>query len=102
MRLAPPIAILVRGGERSGRAMDAAAKTSGMHLGPEARIRLPNVDEAIDIGYAFHAANDPALAGTQSQRLAERITEQFLSLIARPENAAEIPYLACVQGIALS
>jgi hypothetical protein len=82
--------------------MDAPARSNGVHLGPEARIRLPNVDEAIDIGYAFHAANDPALAGTQCQRLAERITEQFLSLTARGENAAEVPYLACVQGIALS
>jgi hypothetical protein len=82
--------------------MDAPAGSNGIHLGPEAQIRLPNVDEAIDIGYAFHAANDPALAGTQSQKLAERITEQFLSLAAQPENAAEVPYLACVQGIALS
>src|SRR5260370_38677796 len=93
---------VVGGGDRSEGAVDATAKTSGMDLGHEARIRLPNVDEAIDIGYAFHAANDPALAGTQSQRLAAHITEQFLALIARPENAAEVPYLACVQGIALS
>jgi hypothetical protein len=82
--------------------MDALVKGNDMHLGPEARIRLPNVDEAIDIGYAFHAANDPALAGTQSQKLARRITEEFLSLVAQPENTAEVPYLVCVQGIALS
>jgi hypothetical protein len=65
--------------------MDAPIRSNGIHLGREARIRLPNVDEAIDIGYAFHAANDPALADTQRQRLAKRISEQFLSLIARAE-----------------
>ena len=93
---------LVSGHEQRGIKSVVPAVGSAIHLGPEARVRLPNVDEAIDLGYAFHAANDPALAGAQSQKLALRITEQFLALAAQPDNPAEAPYLACVRGIALS
>ena len=32
-----------------------------LRLSPEAKIRLPNVDEALNIGYAIHSADDPAL-----------------------------------------
>jgi hypothetical protein len=101
--MVPLMTALVSGHEqRVVKAIGAPAIGNGIHLGAEARVRLPNVDEAIDVGYAFHAANDPALAGSQSQKLALRITEQFLALAAQPDNPAEVPYLACVRGIALS
>ena len=32
---------------------------SVLRLSPEAKIWLPNVDEALNIGYAMHSADDP-------------------------------------------
>ena len=32
---------------------------SALYLKPESKIKLPNVDEALNIGYAMHSADDP-------------------------------------------
>lgn len=71
---------------------------SARHLNPEAKIRLPNVDEALNIGYAIHAADDPALKGHMTQRNARIVVEQFLALQAEPDSPEEA-YLNCVRAI---
>lgn len=69
-------------------------------LGREARIRLPNVDEILDLGYAAHAADDPALNGTEAQANAKRILARFIAM--EPRNDTEAAYLACAQAIVLA
>jgi len=56
---------------------------SEFRLGQEAKIRLPNVDEVLDKGYALHAADDPALANTEAQNDARHIIEEFRALNSR-------------------
>ncbi len=73
----------------------------GLHLHAEAKMRLPNVDEALDIGYALHAADDPALAGTNQQAEARLIYTQFSNLKTEP-GTPEDAYLRCIHGIVLS
>jgi hypothetical protein len=69
-------------------------------LGRESKIRLPNVDEILDLGYAAHAADDPALRGAVAQENAKHILAQFMAL--EPRNDTEAAYLACAQGIVLA
>jgi hypothetical protein len=76
--------------------MEAQSK---LLLSPEARIRLPDIDEALDKGHAIHGADDPALAGTNSQKLAQRIVDDFFALRPTPDTA-EVPYLSAIHDIA--
>jgi len=71
---------------------------SVLRLSPEAKIRLPNVDEALNIGYAIHSADDPALRNKIARQNAQIVVEKFLAL----ETAAGSPeeaYLTCVRAI---
>jgi hypothetical protein len=69
-------------------------------LGRESRIRLPNVDEILDLGYAAHAADDAALRGTDAQTNAKQIIARFIAM--EPRNDTEAAYLACAQAIVLT
>src|ERR1700731_284429 len=71
---------------------------SVLRLTPEAKIRLPNVDEALNIGYAIHSADDPALKNKVAQRNAQMVVEKFLALEA-DAGTAEEAYLNCVRAI---
>jgi hypothetical protein len=71
---------------------------SVLRLSPEAKIRLPNVDEALNIGYAIHSADDPALQGKLAQQNARIVTNKFLTLEAEP-GTPEDSYLNCVRAI---
>lgn len=75
--------------------------SSVLRLSPEAKISLPNVDEALNIGYAMHSADDPALAGRLSQEHARLVVRQFLALRAQAGSPEE-GYLNCVRAIVLS
>lgn len=74
---------------------------SVLRLSPEAKISLPNVDEALNIGYAIHSADDPALRGKLSQANARMVVEQFMALKVTP-GTPEDGYLNCVRAIVLS
>ena len=69
-----------------------------LRLSPEAKIRLPNVDEALNIGYAMHSADDPALQGKLAQQNARIVVQKFLALDAAPGTPEE-GYLNCVRAI---
>ena len=71
---------------------------SVLRLSPEAKIRLPNVDEALNVGYAIHSADDPALRNKIAQQNAQIVVERFLSLEAETGSPEEA-YLACVRAI---
>ena len=71
---------------------------SVLRLSPEAKIRLPNVDEALNIGYAIHSADDPALRNKIAQQNAQIVVERFLSLEAETGSPEEA-YLTCVRAI---
>jgi hypothetical protein len=71
---------------------------SVLRLSPEAKIRLPNVDEALNIGYAIHSADDPALRNKIAQQNAQIVVERFLSLEAEAGSPEEA-YLTCVRAI---
>jgi hypothetical protein len=72
---------------------------SVLHLmRPESKIRLPNVDEALNIGFAIHSADDPALKDKMARQNAEIVVGKFLALdadVGSPEEA----YLTCVRAI---
>lgn len=71
---------------------------SVLRLSPEAKIRLPNVDEALNIGYAIHSADDSALRNKLAQQNARIVVDKFLTLetdAGSPEEA----YLSCVRAI---
>lgn len=70
-------------------------------LNPTAKVLLPNPNEALDLGYASHCADDPALAGTYTQQIAIKAIKDHLTIEAEP-NSPESAYLACVRGIILS
>ena len=53
--------------------------SSLLHLTPEAKIRFPNVDEALNIGYAIHSADDPALKSKIAQQNAAIVVEFGMS-----------------------
>ena len=72
--------------------------TSVLRLSPEAKIRLPNVDEALNIGYAIHSADDPALRNKIAQQNAQLVVKQFLALEAEAGSPEEA-YLTCVRAI---
>jgi hypothetical protein len=72
--------------------------SSLLHLKPESRIKLPNVDEALNIGYAMHSADDPALRDRSTQQNARIVVEKFLSLTTEPGSPEEA-YLTCVRAI---
>lgn len=78
---------------------DSFLKDTGVSHGSHAR--LPNVDEVINIGYAFHAVDDPALVGKQSQAVARQVVERFLALKAEP-GTFEDAYLSAIKAIVLS
>jgi hypothetical protein len=69
-----------------------------LRLKPESKIRLPNVDEALNIGYALHSAEDPSLKNRLCQENARIVVRKFLALETEPESAEEA-YLACVRAI---
>ncbi len=71
---------------------------SVLRLSPEGKIRLPNVDEALNIGYAIHSADDPALRNKIAQQNAQIVVERFLSLEAETGSPEEA-YLTCVRAI---
>jgi hypothetical protein len=72
-----------------------------LRLSPEAKIRLPNVDEALNIGYAVHSADDPALRDKLTQENARIVAKKFLALEAQPGSPDEA-YLNSVRAIVLS
>jgi len=74
---------------------------SVLRLSPEAKIRLPNVDEALNIGYAVHSADDPALRDKLTQENARLVAKKFLALEAQPGSPDEA-YLNSVRAIVLS
>src|SRR5215510_14722032 len=74
-------------------------QSGDFRLGQEAKIRLPNVDEVLDKGYALHAADDPSLANTEAQKDARHIIEEFRALKSR--NDTEAAYLSAARGIVL-
>jgi hypothetical protein len=76
----------------------ASVLPSMLRLSPEAKIRLPNVDEALNIGYAMHSADDPALQGKVAQQNARIVVQKFLALDAEP-GTPEAGYLDCVRAI---
>ena len=76
----------------------ASVLPSMLRLSPEAKIRLPNVDEALNIGYAMHSADDPAIKNKVIQQNARAIVENFLALDAEP-GTPEAAYLNCVRAI---
>ena len=71
---------------------------SVLRLSPEAKIRLPNVDEALNVGYAIHSADDPALRNKIAQQNAQIVVGKFLSLEAEAGSPEEA-YLTCVRAI---
>jgi len=71
---------------------------SVLRLSPEAKIRLPNVDEALNIGYAIHSADDPALRDKIAQRNAQIVVDKFLTLETEAGSPEEA-YLSCVRAI---
>jgi hypothetical protein len=76
----------------------ASVLPSVLRLSPEAKIRLPNVDEALNIGYAMHSADDPALNGKLAQHNARIVVQKFLALDAAAGTPEE-GYLSCVRAI---
>jgi hypothetical protein len=76
----------------------ASVLPSMLRLSPEAKIRLPNVDEALNIGYAMHSADDPALQGKVAQQNARIVVQKFLALDAATGTPEE-GYLNCVRAI---
>src|SRR6266403_1941494 len=71
---------------------------SALHLKPESRIKLPNVDEALNIGYAVHSADDPALKNKMTRHNACVIVQNFLAIETEPGSPEEA-YLTCVRAI---
>jgi len=74
---------------------------SVLRLSPEAKVTLPNVDEALNIGYAIHSADDPALRDKLTQEDARLVAKKFLALQAEPGSPDEA-YLNSVRAIVLS
>src|SRR5258708_39455857 len=72
-----------------------------LRLSPEAKIKLPNVDQALTIGYAIHSADDQALRDKLTQENARIVAKKFLALEAQPGSPEEA-YLTCVRAIVLS
>jgi hypothetical protein len=71
---------------------------SVLRISPESKVWLPNVDEALNIGYAMHSADDPVLLGKVAQQNARMVVKQFLALETKP-GTPEDGYLTCVRAI---
>jgi hypothetical protein len=69
-----------------------------LFLKPESHIKLPNVDEALNIGYAMHSADDPALKNRHTQANARIVVDKFLAIEAEPGSPEEA-YLNCVRAL---
>src|SRR5260370_24343371 len=74
---------------------------SELRLSHDATVRLPKVVEALNIGYAIHSADDPALRDKLTQEDARLVAKKFLALEAEPGSPDEA-YLNCVRAIVLS
>ena len=73
-------------------------KIFSLRMSAEAKIRLPSVDEALNLGYAFHAADNPDLKGSAQGQLAQTIKDEFLALKSE-QGTAESAYLDCVRSV---
>jgi len=78
-----------------------AALSEKLGFTGEERITLPDVEEALYIGYAHYVASDMSLVGTADHDLALRIVRDFEKIGAQPGTAA-YAYLQCVHGVVLS
>jgi hypothetical protein len=67
----------------------------------KAHIDLPDVDEALDIGYSYHVADDALLRDTAVQSLALRIVRDF-EAIEVEANTPDHAYLVSVRGVVLT
>lgn len=67
----------------------------------EERVTLPDVEEALYIGYAHYVASDVSLVGTADHDLALRIVRDFEAIRAQPGSLA-YAYLQSVHGVVLS
>lgn len=76
----------------------ASVLPSVLRLSAEAKVALPNVDEALNIGYAMHSADDPALTDKLAQKNARIVVARFIALEAGPGTPEE-GYLNCVRAI---
>jgi hypothetical protein len=76
----------------------ASVLPSVLRLSPEAKSRLPDVDVALNIGYAMHSADDPALKDKLAQQSARLVVQKFFALDA-PQGTPEEGYLNCVRAI---
>lgn len=59
-------------------------------MGAMSKLELPNPNEAIDLAYTFHSADDPTIAGTLDQELCRKEAKHFLARVAKsgtPEEA---------------
>ncbi len=79
--------------------MGASKTSTQMHLGSESQIRLPNVDEILDIGHAIYTVDSPVMVGTNDYQVANRQLEAFLRLKPR-RGTPEVPYLQGMTGVA--
>ena len=77
--------------------MDRTSQT--LLMGAESKIRLPDVEEALRLGYAFYAADDPDFKDSKSQELAQSSVQQFLALKARDD--VEEAYLSALKTTVL-
>jgi len=68
-------------------------------LSKEAQIRLPNVDEILNLGYMVHVADDES-AGEAARSLAKQSLQEFMELKAT--NEIETAYLQSARGVMLS
>ena len=69
-------------------------------LSRESRARLPDPQDILDVGYTHHAADDPALEGTNAREIARELVRRFMAIEAKSD--IEKAYLACAQGIAFA
>lgn len=70
-------------------------------LNEAARMRLPNVDEVVNLGHAMHLADDSTLEGKHSQTVARNRVKLFLE-IQTDAGTPERAYYECVSDIANS
>ncbi len=79
--------------------MDALRTHSFMD--EDARMRLPNPDELLNVGYALHCASNKALKGTLELDLAKKSAQDFISLSV-PQDTPGAYYLQSVRPVVLS
>lgn len=81
--------------------MDTTDEHSERLMREESKVRLPNVDEVLNLGYSIHVSDDPALVGKKSQDIAKRRVDLFLE-IETEKGSPERAYYECVSAIANS